>query len=114
MGNIQVLNEVPLSINVLKEKLEQVKKVNKELVPRAQKTYEYLQHFSKFNSKKVEEIKKKFYDLKIPRLKERHVIKLIDIAPKDMDSLKAVFSSESITIKQEDMNRLLEVLKKNV
>jgi len=114
MADIKILNEEPLNISILKEKLEQVKKRDKELTPRAQKTYEYLQHFSNLNIKKIKEVKDKFKKLNIPRLKERHMIKLIDIAPGDMDSLKTVFSGENITLKQEDLERLLKVIKENV
>lgn len=114
MADIEILKEEPLNISVLKEKLEQVKKRDKELTPKAQKTYEYLQHFSKLNLKKIDDLKEKFNKLNIPRLKDRHVVKLIDIAPKDLDSLKAIFTGENITIKQEDSERLLKVIKENV
>ena len=114
MAEIKIINEEPLTISEIKEKLELVKKRDKELNPRAQKTYDYLRTFSKLNQKKVKEIRDKVMKLNIPRLKDRHVVKLIDIEPKDLDSMKIIFSGENITIKQEDLEKLLKVIKENV
>lgn len=113
MAIIKIISETPISKVALKEKLDKIIKRDKELTPRAQKTKEFLDVFVKLKSKEEEEIMKKLNDLNIPRIKERHLIKIIDIMPKDVDSLKAVLSGENITLKQEDFARIVEVLKKH-
>jgi len=39
-------------------------------------------------------------------------IKIIDLCPKDLDSLKVILTGENITLKQEDMEKIIEVIKK--
>ena len=111
MAEIIIKNETPLSPIELKEKLEDIKKRDKTLNPKALKTMEYLDKFAKINKKQAEEIKKKIQELDISRIKEKHVAKLIDLMPEDIDSLKIIFASENLTLKQEDLQKILEIIK---
>ena len=111
MTNLEVLNEMPLTMAELKDKLEDIKKRDKELNERAQKTQDYLNKFVKLKEKEALKLKDEVTNLKIPRLKDKHIIKIIDVVPKDMDSLKLIFSAENITIKQEDLQRILDTIK---
>jgi len=106
MSDIKIIVEDPISSVDLFNELNKIKKKDKELNPKAQKTFEYLSAIGIPKEKEVEELKKKIIGLKIPRLKERHINKIIDIMPGDLDSLKTLFSGENITIKQEDLNRI--------
>lgn len=111
MSSIEVIEEKPLTLAEMREKLVEVQKRDKELNLRAKKTKEYLDHFAGLKLKKIEEIKKKLEGLKISRLKERHIVKLIDILPKDLGSLRLIFSGENVTLKQEDLTKILNILK---
>jgi len=55
-------------------------------------------------------LSKKITALTIPRLKERHIIKVLDIMPKDLDSLRLLLSTETLTIKDEDLKKILDVI----
>ena len=70
---------------------------------------EYLANFT-VKEKGIPALKKKIEELNISRLKERHIVKLIDVMPKDIDSLKMILSGESLTLKEEDYQKLLEAL----
>lgn len=111
MPEIQVIKENSLTLAELKNKLEQIKKRDKDLTFRANKTLEYLGVFADLNEKKAHELRKKLTELNIGRLKDKHVAKIIDVYPKDLDSLKVILSGENITLKQEDLQRILECLK---
>lgn len=112
MPELKVLNETPISAGELKEKLEGIKKRDKEIGNKAMKTMEYLATFVKIKKKEAEELKKKVLALNIPRLRDRHIVKILDIMPEDLEGLKLLFSGENITIKQEDLTKILEVIKK--
>ena len=112
MANLKVINEIPINSRELKEKLDAIKKRDKELGKKAIKTVEYLNTFTTLKKKDAEELKKKIINLNIPRLKERHIIKVIDIMPTDLESLKMLFTGENITIKQEDLTKIFEVITK--
>jgi len=107
---MEIINQKPINTSELKEKLEEIKKRDKELTFRGQKVDEYLKKVSKF--KKHKELKEELAKLDIPRLKERHIVKIIDILPKDIDSLRAILVGENLTLKQEDLTKIVDVVKK--
>ncbi len=111
MVNIEIISEAPLTMAELREKLDDIKKRDKELSQKAQKTHDYLNRFAKLKEKEALKIKEEISNLNIPRLKEKHIIKIIDVMPKDIESLKLLVASESLTIKQEDLQKILDTLK---
>lgn len=112
MGNFKIINEKPVTMAELKNKLKEIEKRKKELSFRANKTKEYINSFDIQKTKETQALAKKIEELNIPRLKERHIVKIIDIMPKDLDSLKTVLSGETITVKEDDLKKILEVVKK--
>jgi|SRR3989344_2519207 len=108
MTSIEIINEVPLTMAEVKDKLKELKSKEKELPVRLNKTMDYLNQFVKKDSKKAEEIKKRLESLDISRLRDRHIVKIIDVMPKDIESLKAIFSGENVTLKQEDLKKILD------
>ena len=40
------------------------------------------------------------------------MIKIIDILPEDVETLKVVFAGEELTLKTEDLNKIIEITKK--
>ena len=74
------------------------------------KTYDYIKKFLK-DDKKVKDIKEKLSGVNVGRLKERHINKIIDVRPRNIDEIKAILSGENLTLKQEDLNKILEAIK---
>ena len=109
MSEITILSEKPLTLSELKEKLAKIEKRDKELTFRANKTKEYLANFT-VKEKGIPALKKKIEELNISRLNERHIVQLIDVMPKDIESVKMILSGESLTLKEEDYQKLLEAL----
>jgi DNA-directed RNA polymerase subunit F len=111
MGEINIIEEKPLTLAEVEESLKSIKKRDKDLSERGTKVSEYIKKFNKTDLKKVEEIKKKISDLGLSRLKEKQIAKIININPKDIDSLRTILSGDNLTLKTEDLTRLLECLK---
>ena len=61
-----------------------------------------------------EEIKKKIQELDIPRLKERQIVKIIDMLPKSEEELKMLLTGETTTITDENIKKIVEVTKNHV
>ena len=110
MASIEIIQETPWTLVEVKEVLKEVKGRVKELPVRLNKTQEYLQQYTKIDGKKVKELKEKLGKLEILRLRERHMVKLIDIMPRDLDGLRLIFSGENVTLKQEDLQKILDAL----
>ena len=111
MAQIEILQEKPLSLADLQEVLKKVKNRDKELNTKAQKVSEYINKFNKLNLKGKQEIEEKIKTLEINRLSEKHIAKIIDIYPEDSDSLKLILAGDNLTLKQEDIKKILECLK---
>ncbi len=114
MPDLKIVSETPLSMVDVKEKLKAIKKRDEELGTRSAKTLEYLNLFVHMDKKKADDLDKKIAELNIPRLRDRHIVKIIDLLPQDLDSLKVIFTGDNITIKPEDLKRILDVIKENV
>ena len=111
MADAKIIEEKPLPLIEIKEVLEEIEKRDGELNFRSNKVKEYLDVFAQKDLKKTKDLIKKIKDLNIPRLKETQIVKIIDIGPKDLDSLRTVLISEDTPVRQEDLSRILEVLK---
>ena len=111
MSNLELIEEKPISLPALRDKLEDVKKRDKELNFRGKKTEDYLNVISKLLSKKTGEMEKAMVSLGISRLRDKHIKKIVDIQPRDLDSLRAVLSGENITLKNEDLEKIVQTVK---
>lgn len=109
MSEFQVLEENPLCLSQLKKSLKDLQ-TEATLNFRAEKTNAYLEAFALYSDKEAAELIKKIQALNIPRLKERHIVKVIDVMPKDVDSLRLLLSTETLTIKDEDLKKILDVI----
>lgn len=109
MPRYELISEKPVTFAELQDHLKQIEKRDKELSFRANKTKEYLNTATKLKLKDAKELKKKLEDLGVLRLKEKQIVKLVNVLPQDLDSLKVVLGSES-TASKEDLSKILAVL----
>ncbi|MBI4154608.1 hypothetical protein HY498_00795 [Candidatus Woesearchaeota archaeon] len=111
MTYIKLINEQSLSMAELKSRIDGLEKRDEKLSARGQKAKEYLNYSVLLDTKKAVELKEKLNKLEIPRLRERHFNKILDIVPKNEDMVKAIFMGENITVRPEDIVKILETVK---
>ena len=114
MSKPQIISEVPLTLAELKDEVAAIKKRDKELGFRAEKTDEYLQTFGKLDSAKAKDVYKKIDNLKIPRLRDIHMVKIIDVMPKTLDDLKVVLLGYTLTINNTNLKKIVDVINDTV
>ncbi len=107
----EIIKESPVSMADLKDELVKIKKKGEKLNFRAEKTEEYLNQFTILDSKKAKEAKEKLEKLNVPRLKEEHIVKIIDVMPCSAEETKVVLSGYTITITNENLKKIAEALK---
>ena len=112
MSDAQVISEVPINIYQLKKELDKIKKRDKELNFRANKTDEYLTQITSI--KNSDELFEKVMKLNVPRLKEQHIHKIIDLAPVSIEELKVILQSYTITISNESMKKIVETVAEHI
>jgi DNA-directed RNA polymerase subunit F len=110
MKNPKVLSEKPVTMAEMAAEIEKIKKRDGELNFRATKTEEYLQQFELPSEKKIEELKKKIDGLNVPRLKEEHIVKIVDLMPKTTDEMKIIMSAYTISITQDNMKKIVSAI----
>ena len=110
MTKPEILSEKPVPMFVVLDELEKIKDKEKELNFRSNRTEEYLKQFVKLGPKKSKELFNKIQSLKISRLKEPHIIKIVDLMPKSVGDLKSILQSYTITVKNEDMKKIVGVV----
>ena len=108
MGDMQIISEAPINMYQLKKELEKIKKRDSELNFRAARTEEYLNQIAEIKS--GDELFEKLMKLGIPRLKEQHVHKLIDVMPTTLNELKVVLQSYTITVNNDSMKKIVDAV----
>ena len=110
MAEIEIIQEETISLAELKEKITALPE-KEEPSFRRKKITEYLNNFVKTKGKDAIELREKLQGLNILRLSHRCMTKIIDLRPEDADSLRLILASENITVKQEDLTRIIECVK---
>ena len=108
MADTQIIAETPINIYQLKKELENIKKRYNELNFRANKTEEYLNQIAVHKS--ADELFDKVMKLNIPRLREHHIHKIIDITPTTVNDLKVILQGYTITINNESMKKIVDTI----
>ncbi|MBN1385446.1 hypothetical protein JW968_00535 [Candidatus Woesearchaeota archaeon] len=112
MPKITIINEAPLSLNDVRSEIKAIKKRDTELNARAQKVEEYVNTFLILKQKEAKDISKAIEDLNIPRLKELHIKKIIDMMPTSVDELKSILQGYPISVTNDNIKKIVDVTKK--
>ncbi|PIN87235.1 hypothetical protein COV19_00685 [Candidatus Woesearchaeota archaeon CG10_big_fil_rev_8_21_14_0_10_44_13] len=94
----------------LKEDLKKIKERDGELNFRANKTEEYLGLFSNVEVGKARELKEKLKKLDIPRLKEEHITKIVDIMPATSEEVKSILQGYTITVNNDNVKKIADAV----
>ena len=108
---MEIISETPISAAQLKEELAKIKQRDKELNFRAAKAEE---HLETIGVKNADGLFEKINKLNISRLKEQHIYKIIDIMPKTVKDLKVVMQGYTISLNNENMKKIVDIVAKNV
>lgn len=108
MASFKVLSEKPVTMAEVKDELSKIKKKTEELNFRSNKTHAYLQEFSKLSSKKAKELYTEIEALEIPRLREEHIVKIVDTMPKHAEEVKSLLTGYTITITNDNAKKLAD------
>lgn len=106
----EIIQQEPITMIEVKKSLADIKKRDGELNFRANKAEEYLNDFVTLGVDKAKELKKKLNALKISRLKEDQIIKIIDLLPNKVDDLKVILSGYTLTLSKKDMEAVVGVV----
>ncbi|MBN2422125.1 hypothetical protein JXB41_02770 [Candidatus Woesearchaeota archaeon] len=110
--NPTIISEDAVSLYDISKELKKIKKRDEELNIRTKKLDEYLNNFLELKQKQAEELEKELTDLNIPRLKELHIKKIVDIFPDNIEGLKLVLNAYPLTVSKDNLAKIIDVIKK--
>lgn len=110
MANIEIIEKKSVSMAALKDELADIKKRDGELSFRGNKTEEYLNEFSTIKPKQAEELYAKIEKLAIPRLKDSHINKIIDMMPTSVAELKVIMQGYSLPVTNENLKKVVDLV----
>lgn len=106
----EVISQTPMNASQLKTQMDVIKKRDETLGFRAQKTVDYLESVESLDEKKADELFKKLEALAVPRLRDVHFHKLIDIMPKSANEVKTVLQGYNVTVSAESCKKIADVV----
>jgi DNA-directed RNA polymerase subunit F len=106
---LNIVSEQPMMMAEIKESLQSIKE-KEELNFRAAKTLEHLERFCSLKKKKADELLAELKKLDIPRLREQHLIKLVDLLPITENDVKVVLQSFAVTVTAENLKKIAETI----
>jgi DNA-directed RNA polymerase subunit F len=110
MSKPELLEKTPMNLSEVKAALEKIRETESELNFRAQKTEEYAQDFAKLKLADANELFAKLKALEVPRLREQHLHKLIDVMPVSEKHVKLVLGTYNVSPTAENCKKLADLL----
>ena len=111
MPTPQFIEEKPLCLADTQEILKHIQKRDIELNYLSNKAKEYLDNFVTITAKQKEELYKKLKGLELTRLKEEHIMKMLDFLPKTDKELRAALVAYPLSLSKKDQDSIVEVVK---
>ena len=107
---LEIISETPIDTSQLKEELAKIKKRDKELNFRAQKTEDHLAQT--ITHKGAEQLFDKINKLNISRLREQQIHKIIDVLPATPKDLKVVLQGYTVSVTAENLKKIVDEINK--
>lgn len=106
---MEIMDEKPVSAVEVKRILE-AKAKEKKLGYEQNNVLDHMKKFCKLSRKNAEQIIENLR--KIERLKEKHIMVIVNNLPQDLDDLRLLFTNERVSLSQEDKKKILDIVKK--
>ena len=112
MATPQFIEEHAIALTDVSDIFNQVEKRDTSLNTRSLKVKEFCETFqSPLGIKKKQELVKKLQDLGLTRIREEHIVKIIDFLPKDSNELKVVLQAYPLSLSKKDQDSIIGVVK---
>jgi len=100
----------PVSLSEVKNILNKLSKEREEMLYEQRIALEHAQKFAKLPVKKTNDMIKELTELEF--LEQVHAYKIADLIPKTKDDIKTIFAKERITLGENNIKKILEIVGK--
>lgn len=109
--NPQIISEAPVDMVELSDSISKIKKRDEQPSFRVTRTEEYLASFVTLKKPDADELFNKIMKLDIPRLKDAHVKKIVDVMAATVSDLKIVLQGYAITVSNDNLKKIADLVK---
>ncbi len=111
MSKPEIVGKEPLTLAELKSDLSAIQKRDGEPSFRAGKTIDYINQLKPLSKTAAKELTKKIVDLDVPRLKDEHIVKIVDLLPGSVEEVKVILQGYALTVTKDNMSKIVSVVK---
>jgi DNA-directed RNA polymerase subunit F len=101
-----IIERTPLNMTEVQDILEKIPESEKKL-----SASNFIEKFIKIKKSSAEKIKTELKNLDSSKIKNEHVVKIIDILPSDASDINKIFTD--ISLSEDEINKILEIVKNN-
>jgi len=98
----------PVSLSEVRNILNKLSKEREEMLYEQRIALEHAQKFGKLPVKKTNDMIKEL--MKLDFLEQKHAYKLADLLPNNKDVIKTIFAKERISLSEENIKKILEII----
>lgn len=109
MNKRTVHEKQPITLAELKKHIRHISERDEEINYRAGKTEEYINEFPILSEEDAQEVYEEVESLDVPRLKEKHIIKIVDFLPATTKELDVILEGFPVTINKENKKKIVDV-----
>jgi len=106
----KIISQTPINSAELHAEMNRIKARDKELGFRAQKTIDYLESMGTLDAKKGKELMDKLLKLEVPRLRDMHFHKIIDLMSTNAKDVKIILQGYNVTVSQESCKKIADTV----
>jgi DNA-directed RNA polymerase subunit F len=99
-----IYDRIPLTLNEVDEIVEKIPDSERKDAMKL-----YLKKFLKATPEKAKKIKEEVEKLDILKIKREHVVKIVDLLPKDTTDLNKVFTD--VSLNEDEATKILDIVK---
>ncbi|PIO00333.1 hypothetical protein COT72_01350 [archaeon CG10_big_fil_rev_8_21_14_0_10_43_11] len=112
MGSITIIQKEPLTIaevqNALSKRADAERNYEQKLV------WEHVSKFKKLGVREARKLVEELQKLELRRLKDEHIIQIVDVLPKNLKELKSIFATAKFNLHEDEYKQIIDVVKNYV
>ncbi len=108
---MEIISETAMDTVELNDTISKIRKRDEQPSFRVTRTEEYLASFVTLKKAEADELFSKIMKLDVPRLKDVHARKIIDVMATSVNDLKIVLQGYAVTVSNENLKKIADLVK---
>lgn len=110
MSQPTIISEQAISLSDVHKSLKDIQQRDEELSFRAGKTLDHLNHIKPISVEDKEALVNTLKELDVPRLKDHHIAKIVDLHPKTLKELQVLISGYTLAVNKDYQEKIIDAL----